>query len=105
MKPYRTLATVRFFTGLIGLTDDQVKWRAGCLKKIADNTYEIMSEVVFKAGETIGLEDAPKPHRKVLECIEPEPAKIEVKPVVNDTVTVEAKPAPKRRGRKPKAKV
>ena len=73
MKPYRTLATVRLFTGAIGLTDDQVKWRADCLSKINDNVYEIQKGVVFKAGEIIGLEEAPKPFAKILECLEPKP--------------------------------
>ena len=95
MKPYRTLASVRLFTGVIGLTDDQVKWRANCLKKIADDKYEIIDEVVFKAGEVIGLEDPPKPYRKLLECLEPEKSAVEVD--IKEAVEVEAKPVTKKR--------
>ena len=103
MKPYRTTAPVRLYTGFIGLTDDQVKWRTDCLNKISDNVYAITGEVVFKAGEIIGLDDVPKPHRKKLECLEPEPAQVvEKKPVVKDEIKAEIKPAaPKKRGRKP----
>lgn len=92
MKPYRTLATVRLFTGVVGLTDKQVKWRTDCLSKIKDDVYSIEKEVVFKAGEVIGLEDLPKPYRKALECLEPEP----------EVVPEPVKPAPKRKGRPPK---
>ena len=95
MKPYRTLATVRFFTGKIGLTDDQVKNRVNCLSKIKDDVYEISREVVFKAGEVIGLEDAPKPHRKLLECLEPEKPAIDLE--IKETVEVAAKPVAKKR--------
>jgi hypothetical protein len=95
MKPYRTLASVRLFTGIVGLTDEQVKWRANCLKKIADSTYEIINEVVFKAGEVIGLEDPPKPYRKALECLEPEKPAVEVD--IKETVEVDAKPVAKKR--------
>ena len=105
MKPYRTLATVRLYTGKIGLTDQQVKWRANCLKKISDSTYEIKNEVAFKAGEVIGLEDPPKPYRKVLECLEPKPAAVAETATVAAEIKAEIeKPAPKRRGRKSKAK-
>ena len=86
MKPYRTLATVRLFTGVVGLTDDQVKWRANCLEKLKDDVYQITGEVCFKAGEMIGLEEAPKPFAKLLECLEPDP-----KPAVQPEPVVEAK--------------
>ena len=107
MKPYRTLATIRLFTGKIGLRDEQVKWRENCLSKIEDNVYEIIDEVVFKAGETIGLEYVPKPHSRVLKCLEPESAEVEEKTVVKDEMKIEVKQSvPKKRGRKPaKAKV
>lgn len=95
MKPYRTLASVRLFTGVIGLTDDQVKWRANCLKKIADSVYEIKGEVVFKTGEVIGLEDPPKPYRKVLECLEPEKPVIEAE--IKEEVKVTEKPVSRKR--------
>lgn len=110
MKPYRTLATVRLFAGRIGLTDDQVKWRAQCLSQVQDNIYEIISKVTFKAGEVIGLEDPPKVYMASLDCLEPEkpakPAVIEEKAAVTAKVDVEVKPAaPKRRGRPAKKKV
>lgn len=99
MKPYRTLASVRLFTGIVGLTDDQVKWRANCLKKIADDKYEIIKEVVFKAGEVIGLEDPPKPYVKKLECLEPEkpPVEAEIEFEIKEEVKVAAKPVVKKR--------
>lgn len=100
MKPYRTLATIRLFTGTIGLTDDQVKWRANCLSKISDNVYEVTDEVVFKAGETIGLEDPPKPYRKKLECLEPDPELV-AEPVNEKVAAPEVSPT-KKRGRKPR---
>ena len=86
MKSYRTLATVRLFTGMVGLTDNQVKWRTNCLSKIKDDAYEITGEVVFKTGEVIGLEDPPKPYRKMLQCLEPpekapEPTEPKAEPV------------------------
>ena len=99
MKPYRTLATVRLFAGVVGLTDDQVKWRAGCLSKIEDNVYEIKKGVVFKAGEIIGLEDAPKPFAKILECLEPKPTPI-LEPIpepVKKPVVVRKKASSKRK--------
>lgn len=95
MKPYRTLATVRFFAGKIGLTDDQVKNRMNCLSKIKDDVYEISREVVFKAGEVIGLEVAPKPYRKLLECLELEAPAVDLE--IKETVEVEAEPVAKKR--------
>jgi len=99
MKPYRTQATVRLYTGKIGLTDDQVKWRAGCLSKIKDDVYDIVGEVTFKAGEVVGLEDPPKPYRSLLECLEPEKpeneAEIEVE--IKEEVEVKEKPVAKKR--------
>ena len=98
MKPYRTLATVRLFAGIIGLTDKQAKKRLRYLSKIKDNVYEVIREVVFKAGETIGLEDTPKPYRKVLEPMEPEkPEAPAIELEIKETVDVEAKPVAKKR--------
>ena len=105
MKPYRTLATVRLFTGIVGLTDDLVKWRANCLKKIEDSVYEIINEVVFKAGEVIGLEDPPKPYAKVLECLEPEPVAETVESsAVKDEMKAELKKTPPKKRGRPSAK-
>jgi hypothetical protein len=95
MKQYRTLATVRLFTGKIGLTEDQVKWRMSCLSKIDDGIYEINSGVVFKAGELIGLEAAPKPLEKSLECLEPEKSEIEAE--IKEEIQVKEKPVAKKR--------
>ena len=95
MKPYRTSASVRLFTGKIGLTDEQVTWRANCLKKISDDVYEITGEVVFKAGEVIGLESPPKPHAKILECLEPEKPAIKVE--TKEEIKAAAKPVAKKR--------
>lgn len=99
MKPYRTLATVRLFSGLVGLTEKQVKWRASCLKKIKDDVFEIVDEVTLKAGEVIGLADPPKPYRKKLECLEPEPppAEAEIEFEIKEDVKVATKPAAKKR--------
>ena len=104
MKPYRTLAMVRLFTGKIGLTDEQVKWRANCLKKITDDVYEIIDEITFKDGEVIGLESVPKPYAKMLECIEPKKAAsvVEAAAVVDDVKAEIKKPAAKKRGRRAK---
>ena len=95
MKPYRTLATVRLFTGKIGLTDDQAKRRIDYLSKIEDDVYEINREVVFKAGEVIGLESAPKPHEKALECLEPEKPAIDLEE--KEEVEVREEPVVKKR--------
>jgi hypothetical protein len=106
MKLYQTKAIIRLFTGKIGLTDDQAKRRAGCLSKIGDNIYEINREVMFKAGEVIGLESAPKPHEKALECLEPEkPEEPAIELEIKEKVEVAAKPvAKKRRGRPARSK-
>lgn len=106
MKLYRTLAIIRLFAGKIGLTDDQAKKRLNYLSKVKDNVYEVVQEVVFKAGETIGLEHTPKPYRKVLECLEPEkPEKSAIELDIKETIEVAAKPvAKKRRGRPAKSK-
>ena len=95
MKPYRTLATVRLFSGLIGLTDGQAKRRSSYLSKIKDDVYKILGEVSFKAGEVIGLEDAPKPYRKLMQSLEP--AKPAIQAEVKETVKVAATPAAKKR--------
>ena len=95
MKPYRTLAIIRLYTGKIGLTDVQAQRRMGCLKKIKDDVYEISGEVSFKAGEVIGLEDAPKPYVKLLECLEPEKPAIDLE--ARETVEFASKQTVKKR--------
>ena len=95
MKPYRTLAIIRLYTGIIGLTDDQAQRRINCLSKIKDNVYEINREVVFKVGEVIGFEDIPKPYVKFLECLEPEKPVIDVK--IKEPVEFASKPLAKKR--------
>ncbi len=62
MKQYKTLKTVELFAGQIGLSDEQAAPRADRLKAIEKGVYEIIAPVQFKAGEVIGLEDAPGKH-------------------------------------------
>jgi hypothetical protein len=77
MKKYKTLAVIHLFSGKIELTDDQARRRTGYLSKIKDDIYEVNQEIVFKAGEIIGLEDVPKFLESLLEDLtpKPEPAK------------------------------
>lgn len=67
MVKFKTLATVRLYCGHIVLDGKQADRRAACLKKIKSGMYEIEKPVEFKAGEVIGLADAPKPYRNLLE--------------------------------------
>ena len=72
MKPYRALAVIRLFDGVVGLSDEQAKRRTSYLTKIGDNLYQIKGEICFKSGEVVGLDSVPKPYANLLECLETE---------------------------------
>jgi len=56
MREYITTNIVVIPCGRIGLVDTQAASRAGSLKKITQDVYEILSPIQLKAGETIRLE-------------------------------------------------
>jgi len=71
MKRYKTIDTVRLFSGLIGLDARQAKSRlqVGQITPAGVGVYEIMKPVQFKAGEIILLSD-PKGPMHSLECLD-----------------------------------
>lgn len=60
MSKYRTLDRVAFGPGAkLVLSDEQAHARRNALKGIGGKRYEAKVAVEFKAGEVIGLVDAP----------------------------------------------
>lgn len=58
MQEYKTTDTVRLPGGRIGLTKAQAAKRARHLKKVSDGKYDVLTPVVFKAGEVIQMDGA-----------------------------------------------
>jgi hypothetical protein len=71
MKRYKTIDTVQLFSGLIGLDARQAKPRlnVGQIVPAGIGIYEIITQVQFKAGEIILLDD-PKGPARSLECLD-----------------------------------
>jgi hypothetical protein len=81
MKFYRATDVVRFYSGVICLTPSQIAGRKPRLEVGPEGRCVVKSEVQFKRGEVIGLEEIPKVYANILEPVEekipapPPPAK------------------------------
>lgn len=61
MENFTTNKTTSFAGGtIIGLSSDQAASRAGSLKKIGKDKYQVLSRIMFKAGENILLDSVGK---------------------------------------------
>lgn len=61
MDRYRVVATLSLFTGsVVGLSEAQHEPRESHLHARGDGVYEVTAPVQFKAGEELGVVDAPK---------------------------------------------
>jgi len=69
MELFKTISVIKVLSGVVFLDEDQARRRAMSIESIGDGAYQILSEVHFKAGETIGFESLPKVFMSAVERI------------------------------------